>query len=198
MRNFFTYAYLREDGTPYYVGKGGRTDRVKAKHHRVPVPPDDRILFLKTGLTEEEAFRHEKYMIHVLGRKDLGTGILWNFTDGGEGSTGYVATKETKEKLSRVMKGKKQTPEHVANRRKSRPDSPFKGKKHSEETKKRIAAQADHSTGRRWYRDENGNTKFSLENPGEGWTPGRGPVKESTKVKLSESITNYHKNKKNG
>jgi len=154
---------------------------------------------LKTGLTEEEAFRHEKYMIYVLGRKDLGTGILWNFTDGGEGSSGRVTTEETKEKLSRVMKGKKQTPEHVANRRKSRPDSPFKGKKHSEETKKRISESSlDHNKGRKWYHDGKGNTTTSREHPGEGWTPGRGPVKESTKVKLSESITNYYKNKKNG
>ena len=178
MRNFFTYAYLREDGTPYYVGKGGRTDRVKAKHHRVPVPPDERILFLKTGLTEEEAFRHEKYMIHVLGRKDLGTGMLWNFTDGGEGSTGYRHTVESRDKMSKALKGKKQTPEHVANRRKSLPDSPFKGKKHSEETKKRISESSlDHNKGRKWYHDGKGNTKFSLEHPGEGWIPGRVPVK---------------------
>ena len=83
---FYTYSYLRKsDGTPYYVGKG-RGKRVYDSSHNVKVPDDkDRIIFLKQNLTEEEAFNHEKYMIAVLGRKDLGTGILRNMSDGGEG-----------------------------------------------------------------------------------------------------------------
>ena len=83
---FYTYAYLRKDDrTPYYVGKGcGK--RAYESSHNVKVPDDnDRIIFLKQNLTEEEAFNHEKYMIAVLGRKDLGTGILRNMSDGGEG-----------------------------------------------------------------------------------------------------------------
>lgn len=83
---FYTYAYLREGNrTPYYIGKGcGK--RAYDSSHNVKVPDDkDRIIFLKQNLTEEEAFNHEKYMIVVLGRKDLGTGILRNMTDGGEG-----------------------------------------------------------------------------------------------------------------
>jgi hypothetical protein len=84
---FYTYAYLRSNGTPYYIGMGkGR--RAFVKHSNVKVPPHERILFLKTGLTHEEAVRHEIYMISVLGRKDKGEGILWNFTDGGEGVPG--------------------------------------------------------------------------------------------------------------
>ena len=83
---FYTYAYLRKDDrTPYYIGKGcGK--RAYDSSHNVKVPDDkDRIIFLKQNLTEEEAFNHEKYMIAVLGRKDLGTGILRNMSDGGEG-----------------------------------------------------------------------------------------------------------------
>ena len=84
---FYTYAYLRSNGTPYYIGMGtGR--RAFVKHSNVKVPPPERILFLKTGLTHGEAVRHEIYMISVLGRKDKGEGILWNFTDGGEGVPG--------------------------------------------------------------------------------------------------------------
>jgi hypothetical protein len=84
---YYTYAYLRTDGTPYYIGKGkGR--RAFSKQHRVKVPPNDRILFLKQNLTHEEAIKHEIYMISLFGRKDIGTGILWNFTDGGEGVPG--------------------------------------------------------------------------------------------------------------
>ena len=84
---FYTYAYLRKgDRTPYYVGKGRGRRAYDRQRHRVKVPDDkDRIIFLKQNLTEEEAFNHEKYIIAVLGRKDLGTGILRNLSDGGEG-----------------------------------------------------------------------------------------------------------------
>ena len=77
---YYTYAYLRLDGTPYYVGMG-RGRRAYSKQHRVKVPPVDRILFLKKNLTHSEAVKHEIYMIAVLGRKDLGSGILRNLTN---------------------------------------------------------------------------------------------------------------------
>jgi hypothetical protein len=97
--DFYTYAYLREDGTPYYIGKG-RGNRAYSKLGRsIGLPPRDRILLLKTELPEEEAFRHEIYMIAVFGRKDLGTGILYNFTDGGEGTSGRICLEETRRKI---------------------------------------------------------------------------------------------------
>ena len=84
---YYTYAYLREDGTPYYIGKG-KKDRVYSKQRIINKPKDKlRIIFLKQNLTEEEAFKHEIYMIAVFGRKDLGTGILRNMTNGGEGAS---------------------------------------------------------------------------------------------------------------
>ncbi len=99
---YYTYAYLREDGTPYYIGKG-QGKRINQPSHSVRRPPLDRRIFLKTNLTEEEAFRHEKYMIAVLGRKDLGTGILRNLTDGGEGPSGVVRTAEQREQVRQRM-----------------------------------------------------------------------------------------------
>lgn len=102
MNNYYTYAYLREDRTPYYIGKGkGR--RAFRKEKRIVSPPKDknRIIFLKQNLTEEEAFKHEIYMIGVFGRKDLGTGILHNRTDGGDGSSGALVSEERKE-ISRL------------------------------------------------------------------------------------------------
>lgn len=94
---FYTYAYLREDRTPYYVGKG-EGNRAYVKHQKgISVPKDkSRIIFLKQNLIEEESFKHEKYMIAVFGRKDLGTGILHNRTNGGEGSSGVIRTDEWK------------------------------------------------------------------------------------------------------
>ena len=107
-KDFYTYAYLREDGTPYYIGKG-LGSRLYAKCGRRGCnPPADksRIIILKQNLTEEEAFRHEVYMIAIFGRKDLGTGILYNFTDGGEGVSGLRHTDDARSKMSSTKRNK--------------------------------------------------------------------------------------------
>lgn len=128
--SFYTYAYLREDGTPYYIGKG-KGKRAFQKAHNVSRPPRNRILFLKRNLTEEEAFRHEIYMIAVFGRKDIGTGILYNFTDGGEGASGKVVSVETKKKMSAYQRDR--TEEHRRNLGEAK-----RGFIHSEEAKEKI------------------------------------------------------------
>ena len=106
---YYTYAYLREDGTPYYIGKGKgkRVYNCHIRQNKTNLKPKDtsRILLLKENLTEEEAFKHEIYMIAVFGRKDLGTGILRNRSDGGEGPSGAVRSKETRRKISESKKG---------------------------------------------------------------------------------------------
>jgi hypothetical protein len=110
---YYTYAYLREDKTPYYIGKGkGRRLYRKTKNEIKPPKDKSRIIFLKQNLTEEEAFKHEIYMIAVFGRKDLGTGILRNKTDGGEGSSGLRMSEDTKKKMSKIHKGKTLSKEH--------------------------------------------------------------------------------------
>lgn len=102
---YYTYAYLREDGTPYYIGKG-ENNRIYKKGKREVQPPKDKskIIFLKKNLTEEKAFKHEIYMIGLFGRKDLGTGILRNRTNGGEGSSGSVRSDEYKKNISKIQK----------------------------------------------------------------------------------------------
>ena len=131
-RIYYTYAYLREDGTPYYIGRG-KEGRAYATH-KIPKPPRERIMFLKQELTYGESIDHEKYMIFVLGRKDLGTGILRNLTDGGEGVENLAPetrkrisekrmgqvnrsgphTLESRLKMSRSHKGKVLSEEHKA------------------------------------------------------------------------------------
>ena len=96
---YYTYAYLRLDGTPYYVGRGKKRRAYDRKKHGVKVPSRDRILILKKGLTFEESITHEKYLIYVLGRKNNNTGILRNLTDGGEGNVGWVPTDETRSRM---------------------------------------------------------------------------------------------------
>ena len=129
---FYTYAYLREDRTPYYIGKGKR-NRAYNKHQKgISVPKDkSRIIFLKQNLTEAEAFRHEIYMIAVFGRKDLGTGILRNMTNGGEGPSGMVHSEETKDKIRQRAMGRK-----ASQKTKQKLSKIHKGRKHTEEWKK--------------------------------------------------------------
>ena len=126
-RIYYTYAYLREDGTPYYIGRG-KGSRVFDVTHRIKVPPKERVLFLKQNLTYEEATKHEIYMIAVLGRKDLGTGVLRNLTNGGEGRPGPKPQEEI-EKIRKSNTGKVVPNEVRQKSRKQKRGYPFIAKK---------------------------------------------------------------------
>lgn len=154
MNEYYTYAYLREDGTPYYIGKGKKNRAYRKDRKRIKRPKDDsRILILKKNLTEEESFKHEIYMISVFGRKDLGTGILQNRTNGGEGTSGSPRffSEEHKQKLRNYAKGRevkqetrKKLSEKLKNRKFSKESlekmsSSKKGVKKSEEHKNNIS-----------------------------------------------------------
>jgi hypothetical protein len=137
--NYYTYAYLREDGTPYYIGKGkGR--RAYSHCRAIPRPPEERILILKRGLTEEEAFKHEVYMIAVFGRINKTTGILRNLSDGGEGPSGYVRSEEAKQKVADFHRGRKRsekTRKLLSERAKNR--GKINRKPHTEEAKQKMS-----------------------------------------------------------
>lgn len=104
---FYTYVYLHEDGTPYYVGKGTRHRAFIQKHPRkvgaIKVPPRDRIL-LEPHTSEADALDAERFLIAYYGRKDLDTGSLLNMTDGGENPPSW--------------KGRKRKPFSASHRRK--------------------------------------------------------------------------------
>ena len=102
---FYTYLWLREDGTPYYAGKGqGKRNTHPHRGGKWKHPPKERIIVQHFD-TEEQAFMAERFLIEFYGRKDLGTGCLRNLTDGGDGSLGYKPTEATLIKLSLSHKG---------------------------------------------------------------------------------------------
>lgn len=195
-QRFYTYAYLREDRTPYYIGKG-HGDRAYRRHWRSKArggyfdpPSKDRIILLKKNLTEEEAHKHEIYMIAVFGRKDLETGILRNLTNGGEGTSGVKLSKERirKLKLPKSEEHKKKLRKPKTEEHKRKISEAKKGKKFSEEHKEKMRKL---SKGKIWWTD-GVNTKHSKDCPGEDWYRGRPninigrSVSEETRRKIGE------------
>ena len=85
MRNdFYVYAYLREDGTPYYVGKGCGRRAFRDEGKNCTKPPKERIVFLQENLEEDFALAYEMDYISIYGRQCDGSGILRNLSEGGE------------------------------------------------------------------------------------------------------------------
>ena len=70
---------------------------------------DYRIDIVLDDLTWEEACIKEIELIKLYGRINIGTGILSNLTDGGEGFVGMTFSDEHKSKLSNSKKGKKRS-----------------------------------------------------------------------------------------
>lgn len=129
-------------------------------------------MILKNNLTEEDAFRHEVYMIEILGRKNQGTGILENMTRGGNQPPVFIAhseetrskmrqrrhSEETKKKIGQSSKGrpcKDWVKKHLSKKYKGRSLTPetkeklsksLTGIKRSEETKRKMSESAK----RRW------------------------------------------------
>jgi len=121
-KGFYTYLWLREDGTPYYVGKGIRNRGFIKNGHIVYPPQEAERIITQEFESEADAFEAETFLIEFYGREDLGTGCLLNLTFGGEGASGYKQSEETKIKRSISLKGK------------------TTGRKHSEEARRKMSA----------------------------------------------------------
>lgn len=104
--DFYIYTWMREDGSPYYVGKGkGRRAFERYLGHMAP--KDSRIRIFPMP-DEDTAFAYEVYLIDFWGRKDLGTGCLRNLTNGGDGVAN--PSDETRRKIAKGGKSNKGRP----------------------------------------------------------------------------------------
>jgi hypothetical protein len=204
--------YLREDGTPYYIGKGKGNRAYQKRRKGIKRPVDiQRIQIVHSNLTENEAFDKEKKLISEYGRKDLNTGILLNRTNGGDGASGAIIkgrklSLETRKQISERQKGKKakvETKERMSESHKKRwatmnhSDKLKIHKKISDGNKGKVRNKEQKDKVSEWFTDsfyinngvENKRLKKGLEIPN-GWVKGRMPynfkrvLSEETKRKI--------------
>lgn len=135
--NFYVYAYLREDGTPYYIGKGTK-NRAWNKHKNINLPANkSRIIIIKKNLSEKDSLELEKELIQKYGRKNNNTGILINKTEGGEGGDTLSNHPRKNEIIEKIRQSNKQNVKH----KKFGKNNPNWGNryKHTDETKRIIS-----------------------------------------------------------
>jgi len=127
MNNFYVYMLIDpRNNLPFYIGKGQIIDKYNRKYRRFKDHLSDKkgnnkfkinvinkILeenkevgfnIVQDNLNELESFEIEKQLILKYGLRINNEGILTNLTMGGEGSSGYKHTDETKNKQSCLMK----------------------------------------------------------------------------------------------
>lgn len=187
MNNFYVYQYLREDGTPYYIGKG-KNKRAYVNNRTIKRPVDqNRIQIIKDQLTEISAFQLEIELIAKYGRKDLGTGILRNLTNGGEGVSGRINSQESIEKRAKSNTGKKRT---LAQRERMRQAQLCRKEKTLEE-KLAISQKLSNSLKGKNTRPKTEEHKQKLSEYFTGKSNGKRT--EETKQKMRKPKTEAHK-----
>jgi NUMOD3 motif len=136
---YYTYMWLREDRTPYYVGKGKEDRAFTGCSHNVKCPPRDRIVIYPAS-SEAEAFETEIALIWYYGRKDLGQGCLRNMTDGGDKPPSRKGIKLSLEQRAalRHPRGPHSEGSIEKMRKAKMGNTAFLGHKHPEEVKDKI------------------------------------------------------------
>jgi hypothetical protein len=136
---FYSYLWLRKDGTPYYAGKGSgnRAYRRHAHNQGLQPPSDSSLILVFPMANEAEAFESEIALIYLFGRKDLGTGCLVNHTNGGENPPSAKGRKRS-ESFIQKMRERKPTIQTLESREKNR--QAHIGRKHTKASKEKQSA----------------------------------------------------------
>lgn len=112
---FYVYAHVRRDaGCVFYIGKGsGRrafvTNRRNAHWNAIVAKHGYDVVFVKSGLTEQEAMDLEIEKI-----REIGLDNLCNMTIGGDGATGFKMNEQQKAVLIKNLTGRVFSPESRA------------------------------------------------------------------------------------
>ena len=197
MNTYYVYAYVRTDGTPYYIGKGtGDRAWVKGRRESIKKPTDPaRIVIVENNLTNTGALAIERRLIRWYGRIDQGTGILRNRTNGGDGGTGAKhgnkLSEETKKKISLSHKGKSNGP--MSEESKKKLSDSLKGKNLGKKwTEERKIAQSEKQKGQK-RKPHTEATKQRLREINLG--KHLAPFTEEHKRKISEALKGVPKNR---
>jgi hypothetical protein len=190
-KDYYVYAYLRThtsniaaEGTPYYIGKGSG-NRAWSKGIREIRPPNNYnyIVIMESDLTLTGALAIERRMIKWYGRIDIGTGILRNKTDGGDGASFPKELNPMYGKI-RTEWGKKYSGEN----------HPMFGKKHSDEQKRKWSLERQGKNnpnfGNLWSDDQ----KQNLSRKVSGKNSSRYGKKNTAESNLKNSLAHSGKN----
>ncbi len=164
--NYYVYVYLDPlkpkkysfgkfhfDYEPFYIGMGKKkridnhikkyrmNEHKTAKEYKILKILDsgqEPIRYkLYENITEHSAKRLEKYLIKLIGRRDLGLGTLTNLTDGGDGTVNVMYTDEQRENIR--LRNIKMWKDGVFDNRDLRGEkNGFFNKTHTEETLNKI------------------------------------------------------------
>lgn len=146
---YYVYQYIREDGSPYYIGYG-HGNRIHDLHTNVETPKNkNQRQLISINLFEHRALLIENILTNLYGLIIDGTGILENKIHGGNssprGMLGKKHSDETKLKISLGNSGKRRSEEHKANY--SKP----KTKEHAEKIRQAVLNIAENNPSRYAY-----------------------------------------------
>lgn len=177
---YYTYIHSRKsDNKIFYVGKGcGRRafsvhQRGRIWNHVVKKHGFQSEILMRFE-KEEEAFEHEKFLIFCF--RSMGEKII-NQTDGGEGSSGFRLTDETKKKISIAVSSRGEEVNKKISEK-------LKGKRKSEDTKMKMSSS---KIGIKKSEEH----KKNISKAAKGRT-----FSEETKKKLSEAAKRQHERKR--
>lgn len=168
MKTYYTYILINSiNSQPFYVGKGVRSRMYQHKrdalnpnychrsvHRKIQsvMNKGGDVLYKKVGqVSESAAFESEIKMIEQYGRKDLGTGILCNLTDGGDG--GSKVNPESVERRAAKHRGMKRSEE---------------SKKLMSEVQKELAKERQEQYG--WKKDPKSEATRVAKRTGVPWS----------------------------